>query len=662
MKLKNYTVLSLLATALLANCSKGGDEVNNPLPDYDQSTSVDLPVEPLNIELDADTQLEDDVPAELRNLNYKVGAKGTQRDVLEEKPLHSLCVIANEAGTTRYYVNLEWKKTPGKTHFYIKQLDVKQVGNNKSIPKLDIAQKWYIKGFLTYNKANLNLNATAPSINYAPNGTSGINLKALTQGGSEKQAMDIPLYFDWTPLTVEPKLKGTDAVATSTEKQRPINKRIVIKPFGTMLRISIANKEDYNVRVKSLRLMSNVATPNGGAIKLSECSAPNVAVQALPYVPSQMSDDYNISLQDAPYKIDAGAQHTKSYILWLLPKPAANMPAKKSTHLLANVARLDGNTEATYPKMSTLYVWGSKGNNPRHGKKIHITANIHRPKLAIEYLSDGYVKKTNSTPYTEFVRNTGTTRFKDNSPAAFHTYAGWQTRIPQGYRMLTREERAILLHGSASYKFNSGRKTTESEEITMHGVKRTYKEEYDATGQKVYALRFDDGNDDTKRRQYTAWRYSRNGLMEVVYLGPNFRGDFEDIKSDAFWALHQADIVDRQYGKAESYTNLSKPIAKEESRFLADGAVTFLKRVSATAKKDNVWGLAITKLPQESTYNPPIFGTYSNTVSMTTINGSYGPSSGVIDSSIEDRRSTLFVIQTEIDKEIKNGWKPTFNK
>lgn len=532
----NRSVLAVGLVALLASCSK--DVEPNIPTNYsqltEQSSYRNLPI---NIELEADVRMEDTADA-TRNLSYKVGTNGIERDVLQEKSLHSLCVISDEDGTTRYYVPLEWTKTAGKNHFYIKKEKVRDYQGNNI--QLDHKKKWFISGYLTYNPGNI----SGRNISYEPN-----QLKPLTGiFAGESQTKDIPLHFTWVPLKLTNN--GEDASALTTDSGRAAEEKIVIKPFGVMMRIKLTNQETYAVKIRSLRLMSTVITPQSGVVKTTLLSAPNVpaTLQKLPYEPLAELIDHQMPL-DAPVTLSTGATHSKEYLIWGMPVTPNSSTIKRQTHLLADVKRLDTNgREMTYPKMSTLYVWGSDSNNPRHQTRRLIHAQVYRPKMPLEYMSNGYLT----------VRNTFASQNTAVTPLLKVSYPALEaSTLPAGYRILTTEDARTIAPtvGTSAIKFfGDNILQTYSSEFVINGVTKQYNETLQS-GETIYALRFDDGKDN--RRQYSAWRYGFNGVIEAIYLGPNFKGDFEDIKNPEFWTLHQDNIIKKTYGpEGTKYTGL----------------------------------------------------------------------------------------------------------
>lgn len=527
MKKLKHSILALALFGLFVSCDKAAEPALNGPATRESARIVQLD---LSLEADVNFEVEGEDLEVMRSLSYKVGPNGTQRDVLPEgKVLHSLCIISSEDGAESYYVPLDWKKVPGDDSFKLEVIDVKQQGG-AGITSLDEDKKWYIKGYMTYNKANIK----DKRVDYAPNGSGSLILKPLS--GNDAQQMDVPLYFDWTPLYIDPKHNGVEAQNTKALKAKVNNKNIVIRPFGSMARITLSNKESYDVKIKGLSLRSTVATPSHGYVDLSTFSAPNATTQDLGYKPAVVSDAVAIGLADTPV-VQASKEYQKSYVLWLMPQSVPS-GKKAGTHLLANVARQLNGRDAEFPKMSSLYVWGSASKKaPGNGKRFLLAAEVHRPKLGLEYVSKGYKQGRDRQP-TFGPR--GTTKFK------FPEMNGY---VPAGYRNMSYNDAYILGWHGLYYSQIGGVKSGHVNGWIAgedYGGDSRWQKLGTASSNVVYALRFMSvkGN-----KQYTAWRYQPGSpnKIQCVYLGPNFKGDFEDIKKADFWKLHEGDIVSREF-------------------------------------------------------------------------------------------------------------------
>lgn len=609
MKLKQ-TIWALALVALVASCDKATEPLqNSEVAAATTGSESAVSTEPLNLSLDAGVLLEDedgtplfgDDADELKSFKYKVGASGTERDVLPEgKPLHSLCIISNSTGSKHYYVELEWKKAEGDDRFYVKELDVKTQGSTTGIGNLSVEndEKWFIKGFLTYNKGNIKTRR----VDYAPNGTGAtLALEAQALNGSSK-VMDVPFYFDWTPLYVDQTYKGKEAQNTAkTTADAKTSRGIVFKPFGSMARISLTNQENYQMKVKGLTLVSNVLTPSHGYVNLANPTWPNATTQKLDFVKENVKATLPITLSDGPISINAGKTHANQYVLWLMPQTPAR-GVKASTQLMANVVRVEDGQEQTYPKMSTLYIWGSDAKGrPGDRKRYHVQAKLHRPKLALEYISNGYKqgKDRNAT----FGPNSDT-HFKYNEIEAY---------VPQGYRTMSYADAYTLGWHGLYYSQINTRAYSGDVNATIAGENYYARSTWQQVGTTVYALRFIDAHGGKQR---SAWRYVSGSpnRIECVYLGPNFKGDFEDIKKPEFWTLHSNDIVVRRFNTAQ--TKLYGADANAWTHKYSGWALSWLSGAAPLPNGESKDGNWVWTLSPSTTDNAFIMPKYSNTGKM----------------------------------------------
>lgn len=565
-KLK-YSILTFAFLGLVVSCD---NEIEPTLEGTMGEQAA--PTVPLNLKLEADVDFEaegEDLEV-MRNLSYKVGPNGTQRDVLpENKVLHSLCIISSADGSEKYYVSLDWKKVPRRNAFKMEKIDVKTQGGT-GIARLNMAKKWYIKGYMTYNKANIK----DKRVDYAPNGSGSLTLKPLS--GNDAQQMDVPLYFDWTPLYLDPKHNGVEVQNTKALKAKVNNKSIVIRPFGSMARITLTNKEDYDVKIKGLSLRSTVATPSHGYVDLSTFSAPNATAQTITYKPASVSDAVAIGLADTPV-VQAGQKYGKSYVLWLMPQTVPS-GKKAGTHLLANVARQINGRDVEFPKMTSLYVWGSTSKKaPGKGKRFLLAAEVHRPKLGLEYVSKGYKQGRDRQPN---FGPSGVTKFK---------FGEINSYVPAGYRNMTYAD-AYILGWHGLYYSQIGSVKSGHVNGWIAGEDYGADSRWQKVGSDVYALRFMSvkGN-----KQYTAWRYKSSGTpnkIECVYLGPNFKGDFEDIKKADFWMLHEGDIVSRDFNTTRVEIPRGETRSVRQKWSFESNAMTWIDGTAPTPQGGQVSG------------------------------------------------------------------------
>lgn len=558
--------------AFTTSCSK--DELDSPAlraeqvggtTDGSDVSVVDGPVTPVNLDLEADLEAEiqeldlDDTDGGMRNLKYgfkNVAGKSVVGwdGVLEQKDLYSLCVIAPTTGMTdanTYYCKLTWKKTAGKNHFSVKVENLKDI-NGKAV---NLSKgSWRICGYMTYNNANITTTASAKTVKYEPNKTFTTGI-----GTADKVIKDIPLYFSWVNLKVETSGTGTAAVVTDAAALAKHSNQIKVKPMGSLVRVSLTNKSGFKMRVKSIRVETNgfvsgtglAGWQTGAGVKPSIVPVQDAYTSTAGTNGGKEETTYTLGNID----IDAGATYGKSFVLWVMPVDLRENGGAKYTKVFAEAVRLDGTTEKKFPEMKNLYGYWSTTNNLEKSKRYHMGVTLYRPKTALEYLSPNYVNQN---------RN------------GFGTPAFWGTRNQassisiSGYRQLAAYDAWTIFgkippatdHKSGDIKFG-GQTALKTASNLSYKVGETITSGYTDTfkngAQVIYALRFDDGA--TKRSQYTAWKYVKGnpGSFQCVYLGPNFKGTFDDIANDDFWSLHRDEIVSRSYAKSTTYYQGSRP-------------------------------------------------------------------------------------------------------
>lgn len=557
MSLKKYRLVGAAVLLLgFFSCDKDSDN-NQPNVDVKQEGN-------LSLNLEAALPVE-----ELRSLKYEIaplqegGIGGKMIMPLEEKPLHSICAISNEAGTKTYYFNLEWRKTAGENHFYVQEdkkvdIDRRLVGSDgKPIGLSSATEKWFISGLLTYDKSHIDV--VNKTISYSPNANL---LKAMSDqvntqtGKRDNLEMDIPLYFDWIPLKV-----SNDGISVqSLFKDTPdVNNRIKMKPLGVMMRVEVTNKNSYPVKVKGMRVFSTVVNPSTGKISFANHTKSKTS-EDLPYESQNTSEDYSFDVED--FTLQGKQRYANYFLLWGMPtKPNSSSTAyykgRKFSQFLLDVEFLNtAVAEEDRPKMTTLYVWGSDNNNPRHNSRAKIDAQIVRPQSVLEYYSKGYAKQDRTFSPNRTLYQITKALFNQEK----NSYPGW--------RALKYLEADIIGNGTltANMKRNPnapGYKETLNlnypDKVGPNFVDFAVRIANGDVTEKLYMLRFDDKvtNGATNRFQYSAWRYTRNignryGAIESIYLGPAFKGNIWDVAKEEFWQLHQADIVQRVYSSGQT--------------------------------------------------------------------------------------------------------------
>lgn len=531
MKNKNIALLAL-ALLVLGSCSKSDVEPASVQQRENanalgQATPFSLSLEG---DLDSDLPQDDD---EARAFAFDVKPTGPELKMTEES-IPSVAVIANADKSIVYYININWSKTPGRNHLYFKDVEVSTDLFGKPV-NLTANQRWYIMGYLggEFNRAT-------QDVVYNPNGT------GLTASGDQPTVKNVPVAFPWAELEV--KHYGQKQLALAKEKIR-------FRTLGMMMRLTLKNDFSSAVRVKSIKYQTNVLTTTAGRYKLNTGNLPATTATTLP---SWVSDGnstaeptYGLANTDGTaVDLAAGATSTQSFLVWGMP--VATKPTAPMTHVIANVSRLNGATEETYPKMSTLYVWGST-NMPKERSRRKISALVEREKMALEYFAKDY-----AGPNRLNVLNQATAENTSSAGIPLFSYAeaskanalrtGW--RVP--YYKDARGLYIVDLIGDNVQFTGSTTKTLSDIDIRVNGVEKKYTDIF-RNGSTVYALRFDGDS----RKIYSAWRYNFSvaggATIEAVYLGPNYKGGINDIAQASFWTLHANDIIKRSYSTS-SYT------------------------------------------------------------------------------------------------------------
>lgn len=362
--------------------------------------------------------------------------------------------------------------------------------------------------------------------------------------------------FDWVPL----RLSSDGISAQSLFKDTPdVNNRIKMKPLGVMMRVEVTNQNSYPVKVRGLRVFSTVVNPSDGDIFFGGHTKAKTPAD-LPYSSQNITEDYSFDVED--FTLTGKQKYNKYFLLWGMPtRPntagTAYYKGRKFSQFLLDVEFLNTSiAEEDRPKMTTLYVWGSDANTPRHNSRAKIDAQIIRPQSVLEYYSKGYATQDR--------------KFSPNRPLYQITKALFnrEKTLYPGWRALKYLEADIL--GNAALASNMKRNPTAAgykETLNLNYPDKVGADFVDLAVRKgnnvetevLYMLRFDDKvtNGATNRLQYSAWRYKRNignryGSIESIYLGPAFKGTIWDVATEKFWELHQADIVTRVYSSAQT--------------------------------------------------------------------------------------------------------------
>lgn len=476
--------------------------------------------------------------SEARAFAFEVASEGPKLKMTEES-IPSVAIIANTDKSVVYYLNINWRKTAGQNHLYFKDEEITTDLFGQAI-NLSASNQWYIMGYLGGE-----FDPVTRQVRYNPNGTS------LNANGVEPTVKRVPVVFPWAKLEV--KHYGANQLALSGQD------RIKFKTLGMMMRLQLTNKFSSPVRVKSIKYQSNALTTTAGYYDLNLTNLPATSnTTTLPLWVGSGSVEPSYTLVDAnggALNVDISANGTSphSFLVWGMPKTVAS-GTTPMTHVLADVTRLSGTTEEAYPKMGSLYIWGST-NMPIERSRRKISAQLYREKMALEYFAKNYVGHNGFNVANQAVAQTTTSLAWGGIPLFTYTQASKANALTSDWRVPGyKDARALYnidlsnnLANIEALKFSGNViHTVSGQSVRVNGVAKTYTDVY-RTGATIYALRFDDDG----KRLYSAWRYSfstaTGATIESVYLGPNYKGSIADISQASFWSLHQNDIVKRFY-------------------------------------------------------------------------------------------------------------------
>lgn len=533
---KRFASIMFLGLALLGSCSRDAQE-----PEAIQTSQHNQNAKPISLvlegDLDGDLNEQGDnlvtENEEARAFAFEVASSGSRLKMTEEN-IPSVAIIANEAKTRAYYISINWSKTKDTNHLYYKDQELKTDLLGQTID-LDLGNKWYITGYLGGN-----FNPRNRRITYDPNGTT---LQATSNNAPTVK--NVPVFFPWTPLEV--KHYGTSyQLALSGEN------KIRFKTLGMLMRITLRNDFSSSIRVKNLKYQTNALTTTSGYYDLSINNLPSTNItNTLPSWNSDRKAEPTYTLADAQgtalrnLDIAAGATYSSSFLVWAMPN--STRPNRPVTHVMAEVSRLNAASEETLPKMSSLYVWGST-NMPRERSRRRIVARIYREKMSLEYFAKTYVghdgfNVANQAKESAFASGTNIPLYTYTEATKTNAFmAGWRTPRYAEARGLY----LVDINNPYILDFSGNGRHTTRGNIRVNGEDQSYTDIYQM-GSTIYALRFDGNN----RKLYSAWRYTfnrdRGVTIEAVYLGPNYKGNIDDIRQTSFWTLHANDIVRRFY-------------------------------------------------------------------------------------------------------------------
>lgn len=523
MNLKNYSeqAFCLLVLLLLVSCNKS-DEPNGGKSSPDESSIVSM-----NLEGESEDS---------RAMNFLLNADGPVLKMTEEA-MKSVAVISNSTGTKKYYVEITWNKTAGQNHLYVKNLDINTDVYGTPLA-MNVTENWYIAGYVGGNFDKNN-----KRVSFNPNGS---KLQAVTVG--KELLKPVPVYFPWTKLEVK-EAGGRIYVNT------PKTGKITFRTMGLLMRVELKNTMDYVVRIKSITYQSNALDTGAGYYDLN--ALPTVGTTTLPawtataQEPKYTFVDENGTTTLVP-EMNGKSTYGKYFLVWGVPK--ATMPASPVTHVLANAVRVLNGVEQNVPKMTTLYIWGST-NVPKHGTRRLLHTSVVRPKLALEYFGEGYVGTnpkaanpiSNATTYSYDI---GTYTYQEINTSGFLN--------PNWFVPEVIDAQGLFMDVDLYLKFENMTPAGPHHKdlnVRINGQIASYRDTYWNGAPSIYALRFQNAD----KLQYSAWRYTlgptidpagynAKGIrIESVYLGPHYKGSFEETRNNSFWTLHAVDYVSRFY-------------------------------------------------------------------------------------------------------------------
>lgn len=550
MTLRSRYCLMLTMVLLATACSK---DTSEPIPS--EEPNQDGGVEVI---LDLEATASDELKAASFEL---VGSDPVLK--MTEEDMASTVIFLSTDKTKYHYARITWKKTRGKNHLYFKG---KAQQTNGQPLTLDTSKEWYMMGYLggEYKSNAGGFGSGYDGVYFDPNGRA---LKAFDRNQSLTKA--VPIYFSWTKVHLSRNGSTTFGTAGTRDAQELIKFRTV----GTLMRVELTNEMNYDVRYRSITYSSNVLSTRGGYFPLwkteLEKSFPNGDPLATWRPDNTAEPKYTFQNNNGTTLdliVKKNSTYDKSFLVWgMRQQPTTD--SRTITHILADASRLADNrerTEMTYPNMKNIYIWGST-KMPREHVRLTQKTRLVREKLALEYFDEHYLQPGWHTD----VRASDYYRMGSAGAIPLFKHSEINKR-DQFLRETSRKEWKVpgefdlsawvTPQAEAPYLLFSGNRTIEVEKpARINGVLKDYKHIY-RTGNTIYAIRLDDGPTNG-RKQYSAWRYwkydrdarGRVGtITECVFLGPNYKGNIDDIMKPEFWTRHKDDIIRRDYDEAYS--------------------------------------------------------------------------------------------------------------
>jgi hypothetical protein len=185
----------------------------------------------------------------------------------------------------------------------------------------------------------------------------------------------------------------------------------------------------------------------------------------------------------------------------------------------------------------------SVGTNAQQRKKVASpktsTSFVKRPKLPIEYVQE---------------RNLGAVT-DDNKSSEYANLSYSKYIMPKGAHIPSPEEWCGIFPLNGVMTFEGDDIVQDNYEVvTVGGETYTFESDYQRNDRICYALRFKD----EKKDFLCAYRYKRMGRfvadspdsgveVQVIYLGPSFKGNLETISNENYWQKNKSKVIRRYF-------------------------------------------------------------------------------------------------------------------
>lgn len=540
---------------LLTSCERKSNEPQT------QTRSNSDTIQELCITLDGVLTLNDEElinEEEIRSFAFTNTTKDGTRLQMTEKNISSILIISNKAKNKVYYLQAEWRKTKGKNHLSISGLSITKDLYNQNI-NIQANEEWYMTGFIggTLDKAN-------KKVQFNP------NEEKLFATGTSATIRSVPVYFPWIKLNITKQKNGIIDIKTSKDA-------IKFKTLGMMIALEVSSQFDENVRVKNLYIESNALSTTKGYYDLSITSLP--ATSDIITLPTWIRDGDNeprYKLHQSNGKslqLDLKPQQTYSskFLLWAMPNKAT--PATPITHVMAHAVRLKNGIEQNYPRMESLYIWGSN-KMPRERTRRLFKASIYRPHMPIEYFATKYIGQDGwgidlldqaqpTTPTPEQPNAKGLLFGLNALERADALKSPWSVpRFGQSHGLLPQPRSTTGISKSTMYldedypDFKIIYPNVPVRDTSGEFTQTTSYEPYPQNSEALmYAYTFENYKGNNNLLSAMRVRLTENKDMEIksIYLGPHYKGSITEIAQSNFWEQHKGQEVERLYVNSIRY-------------------------------------------------------------------------------------------------------------